>query len=433
MPCTVIRKWTEDDMALRVLVVCRFDSFARAGKMVADMFHAQGHLVDFCLLRRRGGELYRRAYEELGLKKETPCRSLESLCAGSGLLDYDAVYIGETGAGIRSFHRRIRNLVQQKQSSRRPVLICGYPGVVLKDVFSGYSMRCGCDVVLLNSEVDKERYERFCDRYGLDASGSMIWGYPFPPRLTSRPLDGYARRALFVEQAIMPKGLKERVYLARRLVEFARVHPETRLTLKPRLRPGEQALFVPSHHFEHIVRSLGPLPPNMVIEYSDINQLLSESDLCLSISSTVALQAILYGIPTCVISDFGVWDAYGTDFFQESGCLRSMSAIIAGDVPVPDAAWIRRNTALCREHTWELSEKVEQLNRMQTEQGLLPFNKNYERVFAPEYLDWHYSGSVSAGVRLWVRLGRMAADMRLQTCRLAAQAARGWQFLRRHA
>ncbi|MER6159792.1 DUF6716 putative glycosyltransferase [Streptomyces sp. NPDC001868] len=54
---------------------------------------------------------------------------------------------------------------------------------------------------------------------------------------------------------------------------------------------------------------------------------------------TAALESMHRGIPTAILTDFGVREAHGNHYFLHSGCLASWDDIDAGALPQPDPAW----------------------------------------------------------------------------------------------
>lgn len=379
---------TQYDTAMnkRILVLSKFDSFARMAKRVADAFVTQGFMVDYRLIAVGREALSPRIYREIGLPEETPVTTMENLFCSGEITQFAAVYLGATGAFIRDFlgHMRASFL---DEGTPRPLTLTGYPGLILREKLSGFANRCGCDFVLLNSSTDLDDYRRFCRNYRLSDSGAQLFGYAFPPFHKERT--DSVRRVLFVEQATIPGPLKERLYLAKRLVLYASAHPEREVIVKPRLVPGEKSVFTTKYHMEVLLKSLPRLPGNLHVDYGDIQGLLETADLCLTVSSTVALQSMWYGIPTGIIRDFGIRDEYGTDFFRESGCLVSFDELEGGQFPAFRPEWFSRRFMACNEILPALAESLAQEYGRRELFGDWRSNGNFEAVFCEAYRRFH--------------------------------------------
>ena len=122
-----------------------------------------------------------------------------------------------------------------------------------------------------------------------------------------------------------------------------------------------------------------------------------------TVSSTAALEAMVAGVPTTIIADFGVSAAMINLVFEGSGCLGSLSEIVAGDLREPNPAWLAANYVHpAGDDTW-----LEQLDALVDARstGTLPARQSPRQALARRV-----RGSVRLIVpsRLWpaVRRGR---------------------------
>ena len=74
----------------------------------------------------------------------------------------------------------------------------------------------------------------------------------------------------------------------------------------------------------------------------DMGEVLSRTDLLVTVSSTAAVEAIHRGIPTAILTDFGIRESLGNAHFLGSGCLAAFDDLDAGAHPVADGRWARR-------------------------------------------------------------------------------------------
>jgi len=225
---------------------------------------------------------------------------------------------------------------------RRPVVVTGYVGLVYERMVDGLLLRAGADVVLANSRHDAERFREVYDAVGARSETIVQTALPF---LGGEPYDAAAAGATrrftvcFVTQPSVPARREERRYLVERVAAHARLHPDRDVLVKLRSQPGEQTTHIERHHLSMLVPPEG-LPPNVEFVYGSMSEVLDRTDLCVTVSSTAALEAMHRGIPTAVLTDFGIRETLGNHQFLRSGTLTSWSAIDAGALPTADPAWL---------------------------------------------------------------------------------------------
>lgn len=379
---------------------------------MADGFAAQGFIIDYRLISAGREALSHRVYREIGLSEKTPVTTMNALFQSEELAGFSAVYLGATGGFIRDFLGRMKT--RFRDGTPRPLTIAGYPGVILREKLTGFANRCGCDFVLLNSSADLEEYRRFCLNYGLSTDGARLFGYAFSPFRKERK--GVIQRVLFVEQSAIPSSLRERLYLAKQIVLYASIHPDREVVIKPRLVPGEKSIFTTKYHMEYLLKSLLGLPANVRVDYGNIQRLLEETDLCLTVSSSVALQSMWYGIPTGVIRDFGIRDEYGTDFFRESGCLVSFDDLATDKLPILRPEWFLRHFAACDDTLPALVKAVAEEYSRRKQYNEWRNNGNMNTVFCEAYLHFRMEHNINrntTGAILSMLLGCLAYYFKL--------------------
>ncbi|MFF4565980.1 DUF6716 putative glycosyltransferase [Streptomyces sp. NPDC001435] len=95
-----------------------------------------------------------------------------------------------------------------------------------------------------------------------------------------------------------------------------------------------------------------PAPANLQLVHGNMGEVLDRTDLLVTVGSTAALESTHRGIPTAILTDFGVrgWGLpcsngveslgkHGNHYFLHSGCLASWDDLDAGALPVPHPAW----------------------------------------------------------------------------------------------
>lgn len=347
----------------RVLVLATFDSFLKAALPLARFFEGKGCSVDYRLIRVRAGQLSARQRAAIGFSGTLTPASLRDVLAEPGLADFDVILLALDGRRTSAFLEAMR----ARAGTRRPLTVAFYPGVVFRYHVHGLANRFGADLILLNSPADQLLFRRTATALGCDDDrglclGSTVLSAP----AAARPAPVWPpATVVYAEQPDVPASRIERLYLIDRLIEYARRYPDRRILIKPRLAPGETTLKRTTFHLAHLLEEaarLSAVPANLAISYAPIEDLLDEADLCLTVSSTVALQAAARGIPFAAIGDFGVCEDYGTHFFIDSGCLASFDRVLADARPVVDARWLARHVlpaAANLDRLWQaLSERL---------------------------------------------------------------------------
>ena len=233
----------------------------------------------------------------------------------------------------------------------RPVVVTGYAGVVYEGHEMGALWRAGADVVVCNTASDRERFARLYREFGLDERVLVRGGFGIlSDRLAASDVVRAIRTGggdgpiVFAVQPDVPATRGERLALLEGWAEYARRRPDRRVVIKLRSRPDERTTHREPHHYERLAAThAADLPANLEFTYGLMEDVLVGARALVTVSSTAAIEALGRGIPTVILCDFGVRDGYGTSYFLGSGLLRTMSDVIADDVPTPDERWLRRN------------------------------------------------------------------------------------------
>lgn len=287
-------------------------------------------------------------------------------------LKYDFIYLGLTGGPIKRFSKFFYE--KYKNINNRPIIICGYPGVILASRYIGYSNRTFCDIILLNSIYDFEKYKKFSLWYNLNYNNAFVYGYSFEKIKKNNLIK---KNIIFAEQSVIPKTFRDRMYLVGRLLDYAEANPDDDIIIKPRIKIGEKTVFRCKYPFEKLLilwSMRRKIPQNISFSYEKIEKLLTTCSLLITVSSTVAIQSIYYRIPTAIIGDFGTNEEMGIDFYMNSGCVTLFDKLISKTYMFNiDEEWFNKNIIHCDEKKEEffkfLEEKINKKNNL---------NKNIE-------------------------------------------------------
>nr|WP_319486588.1 DUF6716 putative glycosyltransferase [uncultured Cohaesibacter sp.] len=326
---------------MRILAVGSYDSFIRTVQTIGDAFADKGADVELCVLNVRTKQISDRQIEAIDTPFRIVQHTMDSLCRQEVLGAYDVFVMSLDGASFRRFFYRL-----QDGKGARPLIVAVYPGLVLRYAFDGLSSRAAADLLWLNSKKDLIAYQSMCSSFGVDGQNARDFGlvpllqapYVEDPRAPRQ------KAMVFFEQAVIPRSLEDRRYLIEQLIALAEKYPDHELLLKPRTKPEDFTLHRTRAHFEALLKERQKqgyvLPGNLKVTYEGPKKLLSECAVCLTISSTVAIEALYMGIPTVIVGDFGSHDDSGLPFFFGSDIIRTFSDIDPDDVPDVNVEWL---------------------------------------------------------------------------------------------
>lgn len=220
-----------------------------------------------------------------------------------------------------------------------PVFVSGWVGVILENLAAGYLDRAACDVVAVNSTADMRRFAAIADYLDIPADNLLLTGLPFIGDPAAQRRNGPIRTVLFADQPTVPVERRDRLFLYRKLIDYAVHHPERKVVLKPRHRPGEDTIHRMKHHPAKVLAKES-LPPNFSIDYTPVSEALVDLDLLLTVSSTAAIEALAAGCRVSFVADLGINERLGNHVFIESGLVRTFADLKADRIGTPDADWL---------------------------------------------------------------------------------------------
>ncbi|KPI06257.1 hypothetical protein OK074_4235 [Actinobacteria bacterium OK074] len=321
----------------RIAVLADSDTRWKWGASVARQI-APGAALDAYFLRSRSTPTERQL-AEVGIvpdtQRELPATELVD-CAE--FADADVVVMAIVGGTVLSLIHSLGLAWEGRE--HRPVVVTGYVGVVYEKMIDGLMTRAGSDIILANSRYDADRFGTALASIGMDQSSVVECALPFLDGDPYQPSEDRPFTLTFAVQPSVPKGKASRTKLLERAAAHARRHPDRLVLMKLRSLPGEHTTHVEADPYQLLIDELAePAPPNLQLVYGNMGEVLDRTDLLVTVSSTAALESMHRGIPTAILSDFGVREAHGNHYFVHSGCLASWDELDDGALPQPDPAW----------------------------------------------------------------------------------------------
>ncbi|MDR4306526.1 hypothetical protein IHQ68_07840 [Chelatococcus sambhunathii] len=331
----------------RVLFACDLDSQVFGALPLARAFAKRGWKAVFALDPAKS--LPAVVAEQLAGEFEVMSRPISSLPCEDDAYAFDAIGVYVTGSRISLFRHAIE-LAARIKPGRRPALFCGFNGLVFQKFEEGAAWRLGYDVICLNGPRDRDDFVDF-------VQGSEFAGQPYAtvglrrrPDLPMRPqrpprTDGGRKTFVFAEQVIVPRSHRERRALVATLIGLAERSPDWDVVIKGRVRPDEQTFHQQSMHIERLVNEHLERPQNLILSYDPLGPWLEKADLFATLSSTALFDALDYGAPSLVVTDFGLRNADGAHVFFSSGLsarLHDLASLDEAPWREPDARWLDR-------------------------------------------------------------------------------------------
>jgi hypothetical protein len=285
-----------------------------------------------------------RQLEDTGYTAESLRRSsMSELVTDLANTDADVVVLACVGGAVQALLRALANAWRGRAD--RPVVVTGYVGLVYERAVDGLLLRAGADLVVANSAADAQRFRAVLAAVDADPDSIVQASLPF---LSGRGYDPTAAgrerpfTTTFVTQPGVPDTRDERRYAMAQVVEHAATNPSRQVIVKLRSRPGDRTTHVEPHRFATLLPSRRR-PANVELVYGSMSDVLDRTDLCVTVSSTAAIEAMHRHIPTAILTDFGIRESLGNHVFLGSGVLASWAALHAGMVPKTDLGWAATN------------------------------------------------------------------------------------------
>lgn len=358
---------------MKICFISKFDSFVRLALNYAIQFKRFNWEVTFVVLEKNklSNSQISHLNNELKIhqiKVETYRKEI--------VLDSTAIFFCLTGGYIKKIIRSIALLMGKD----RPYLISAYPGVVYKNIYDSFTSRNLCDLIIFPSFKEKLLYEGYCKEYRLTDNG-IVGGY-FKNKCHIG--DDFTNDVVFAEQTVVPNTIFDRLYLARKLIEFAEKNQHKNLFIKPRITLSGTSLFETKLHILdalHTVKNK-KLPDNLKITYEPIEYYTSQGATCVTISSTAAIETLQFHDKIAFISDFGPSENNGGTYFRNSNVEYSFSELIAGHVRNINKEWKKQVYISNDKCIEKIIEKVER----DVAHNIRPGYQNSRKLYSNEYL-----------------------------------------------
>ena len=269
-------------------------------------------------------------------------QQLAQLLRNPRIVGFDAIGVFLTGSKLNDIRLAL------DRQAQRPVLFCGFNGVVLDHFVEGISWRLGYDLICLSGPRDQQQLQQLLAHTPYSGQRTVLTG--LRRNNTSHreliPRRQRPKRLVFAEQVIMPAKTEERARMVRVLANLAERSPDWEVLIKPRIAPGDATFHDVDTHISLTLRqTLGVAPANLRLDYRPLPELLRQARLMATVSSTAFFDALDFGCSPVVMGDLGLNPRYGGHIFAGSGVWRMLDEVSDLDAleleqPYPDQRWL---------------------------------------------------------------------------------------------
>ncbi|MED7923773.1 DUF6716 putative glycosyltransferase [Nonomuraea sp. LP-02] len=220
----------------------------------------------------------------------------------------------------------------------RPVFVSGLPGISVPATEKAWIYRSGCDLFVVHSEREVAEFGEIAGRLG----GGGAVGLARLPFLRAGAARAGGDRVVFATQAKVPRGREQRERILVALAELARRRPDLDVVVKLRALEDERQTHRERHHYQRLWREMGE-PGRLRFAAGPMHEQLANAAGFVTVSSTAALEAIALGVPSLVLTDFGVSAEMINVVFEGSGLLGTLEDLAAGGFRAASPAWCAAN------------------------------------------------------------------------------------------
>ena len=307
----------------KILLISTYDSFLRTGLAIAkEIDNAE---IDIQIRTTASNQLSENQLKSIFGEKEYNISFF--FMEGYKKIDFNNYNIIVLSAGnefIKSFFNfYLHNLNIKREDI---ITISLFPGVIFGDIDS-IASRMNVDILLCNNKIDYQIAKDIKKQYDLDTE-ILLYGLPIIKKIDIKKR--VPRNIYFFEQVKIPETYNDRFYLIRKLVEYASKYPNENIYIKPRVALKEKTVHINRYPMEKLLKKYAkknPLPKNIFFTYKSIDECFLDMKLGITLSSTVAIEAIYNHIPMAIISDFGLRRDFANQDFLRSGCLVSFNML----------------------------------------------------------------------------------------------------------
>jgi len=262
-------------------------------------------------------------------------------------VEQDVVFASATGPVVAEIYSRI--LRTEPVAGRRTALISALPGVAYPATKKGWNYRRAGDAFICHSHAEARDFSYMTELHEGHQPTIMVSKLPFLNSAGFPPAkERQINRLVFAPQAKVPETEQQRESILLALEKASQMNPGLEVLIKLRAKAGEPQTHMENYPYDSLFENLQAqklISPESKIRFDtgSMSEALVPGSALLTVSSTAALESIDRGLPTMVLSDFGVSTQMINTVFTASGIIGTLDDVVAQNFGEPSKAWLREN------------------------------------------------------------------------------------------
>ena len=259
----------------------------------------------------------------------------------------DLLFASATGPVVAEIYARV--LRSEPRNARRTALVSALPGVAFPATAKGWNFRRAGDGFICHSHAEARDFADLAESSPGHHPTILVGKLPFLcsqgfPAICQDPI----KQVVFAPQAKVPVGREERAQILLALESVARLNPGTEVVIKLRARAGEPQTHLEKYPFDSLMEQMkaaGRFTKSTHLTFATgaLRDYLLPGSALVTVSSTAALEAVDRGLPTLVLTDFGVNNSMINTVFVGSGLQGNLQDLQDLNFTPPHRTWLREN------------------------------------------------------------------------------------------
>ncbi|MGP9529858.1 DUF6716 putative glycosyltransferase [Glutamicibacter sp. AOP5-A2-18] len=257
------------------------------------------------------------------------------------------VFASATGPVVAEIYSRI--LRTEPIDGRCTALISALPGVAYPATRKGWNYRRAGDAFICHSHAEARDFSYMTELSEGHQPTIMVSKLPFLHSIGFPPVQEHqVSRLVFAPQAKVPETEQQRESILLALEKASQMNPGLEVLIKLRAKAGEPQTHMEAYPYDSLfdnlkAQKLISSESRIRFDAGSMSEALVPGSALVTVSSTAALESIDRGLPTMVLSDFGVSTQMINTVFTASGIIGDLDDVVSLNFGEPSKAWLREN------------------------------------------------------------------------------------------
>lgn len=296
-------------------------------------------------------------------------------------VDEDIIFASATGPVVAEIYSRM--LRTEPTDGRCTALISALPGVAFPATQKGWNYRRAGDAFICHSHAEARDFSFMTEGQPGHQPTIMVSKLPFLHSAGFPPEQNHVvDRLVFAPQAKVPAEQSERESILLALEQASKLNPELEVVIKLRAKAGEPQTHLEAFPYDSLFTKLQSehrisKDSQLRFDTGSMSEALAAGSALVTVSSTAALESLDRGLPTLILSDFGVSAQMINTVFTASGVIGTLDDVVGLNFGEPNKAWLRENYFHRVDHSFihalEVLAQRARAGKLQTDPQMLAF------------------------------------------------------------